>query len=79
MYQTRPVRFSRGISVPVHVYGDHRRAAVPRDLTRSAAPGHAVGINSDRSVIHCHRGPKRVYDRTDEVASLFFSARDCTT
>ncbi|KAL0104179.1 hypothetical protein PUN28_017117 [Cardiocondyla obscurior] len=30
------------------------------DLTRSAAPGHAVRINSDRrrrSVIHCHRGP----------------------
>lgn len=39
------------------------------DLTRSAALGHAVGINSDRrrSVIHCHWGPKRVYDRTDEV------------
>lgn len=38
------------------------------DLTRSAALGHAVGINSDRrrSVIHCHWGPKRVYDRTDE-------------
>lgn len=38
------------------------------DLTRSATLGHAVGINSDRrrSVIHCHRGPKRVYDKTDE-------------
>lgn len=61
--------FERNFCPRSRIRGYHRRRSRPaRSNEISSAGTHAAGINSDRrrSVIHCHRGPKRVYDRTDE-------------
>lgn len=66
--------FERNFCPHSRITRNYRRAIVLRDLTRSAASGHAVGINSAIGDVPSSTvigGPKRVCDRIDDEGEGF--------